>query len=298
MEIFVRVEGGKEIEVGKWKDEILSNHPHLEPIDIKWWHPRSVEKSLQRHYTDILADEARRAKARNQKVRDELKTDGYNDAKRRTPVYLIDNAEDTYGEYEMWVNEFRPEPPSKDDIKACYLLVSRHVSASGSRVVLPPDRRIELLPMHDGGPRQLLSVTETQEMVKKWAEARTPRATCTDDVGEFVHAQTAGHAGIVYDLLKETLDVKCSDGSLNPHYDAQRFRQILDDQFWQSLMHNGSKSLWTRLMESRIRVKSLPTLKEKNAAKFKDLTMEDIREGAVAVAREHDGYEAREGARP
>lgn len=51
-------------------------------------------------------------------------------------------------------------------------------------------------------------------------------------------------------------------------------------------------------MESRIRVKSLPTLKEKNAAKFKDLTMEDIREGAVAVAREHDGYEAREGARP
>lgn len=77
-----------------------------------------------------------------------------------------------------------------------------------SRVVLPPDRRIELLPMHDGGPRQLLSVTETQEMVKKWAEARTPRATCTDDVGEFVHAQTAGHAGIVYDLLKETLDVK------------------------------------------------------------------------------------------
>ncbi|KAL8850577.1 MAG: hypothetical protein Q9221_004447 [Calogaya cf. arnoldii] len=89
--------------------EILRNHPHFEPIHILLWKPCSAEERLKEHYTEILARHAETARAEYPKVPNVIKTARYNNTGRRTLVYLIDNALNTYSESEMWEKEFERE---------------------------------------------------------------------------------------------------------------------------------------------------------------------------------------------
>ncbi|KAI4280403.1 MAG: hypothetical protein L6R38_004498 [Xanthoria sp. 2 TBL-2021] len=125
----------------------------------------------------------------------------------------------------------------------------------------------------------------TSRRPKKWSIAgQDPQVKYDDSVYKFVHFQTQG--------------IKDHDVPLDPYYDAQRFCQILDKRFMQSLENHDSGMFWNRKQEERVRTFRLRELKPTNFVQFTELTIEDIRDAMGKVARVPKGYLVEQNSEP
>ncbi|KAI4280404.1 MAG: hypothetical protein L6R38_004499 [Xanthoria sp. 2 TBL-2021] len=79
--------------------EILTNISHLEPVCTRW-ERRTYDDN--KTYYEVLESPRAEARVANQALRETLKTDGHDFTGYRRPVYLIDDAENTYDEVAFW----------------------------------------------------------------------------------------------------------------------------------------------------------------------------------------------------
>ncbi|KAL8854539.1 MAG: hypothetical protein Q9221_000574 [Calogaya cf. arnoldii] len=316
-------QSGKSMFLGSVAPEILANHPHLEPVAIRW------EKNTSDHdYNSVLEKAKAGAKVQNQEVREILQKDPHKFTRHRKPVCLIDNAENCYLNFAFWDKKLRDSPAYGVTPQEYFLLFCSHGPSDGyfaygdsqwQAADIPSDRRIELLPLDDGGLQLLLDAEETKELVDHWAKRQDPKAKCDDSVYEFVQTQTQGHFGVTHTLLDyvsriikhrvallvdtiQGFQLTCNkdhDVPSDHYYDAQRFCQILARGFMQSLENSDSGMFWNREQEEQVRSFRLRELKPSTTlAQFTDLRIEDIRDAMGKVAREPKGYLVEEDSEP
>ena len=186
--------------------EMIQNHPDLEPIDLIWKR-RTAAEIRHESYGDILRDAEVRAKKENAKTREELGLTKHGSS--TTSIFMIDDAVETYNETDMWDRLFKNEPAG---LKSCYLLICVHGSSDGTHrwgnlqsqsAKIPSNRRIELYPTSTGGLQMLLNKQEIRQLVDRWAEKHSPRAKCEQSVYDFIESETQGHVGVISKLLHD-----------------------------------------------------------------------------------------------
>ena len=210
--------------------EILKNHPNLEPVRISWT-SRSDETMAKKPYKGLLDEKLDEFRQLNDQERvngnpiqfyfhrfiracskvvtpligatDRIKRLSYNQT-----VFLIDEAQNTYREPQMWDELFKNPDQRRNPY---FVLVCVYGSASGTvqwgsspseASEIESHRRIELHSNVPDGPRMLLSSQEIREMVRIWANEHEPPFQHQDDVIEFLEFETQGHAGMLGRLLK------------------------------------------------------------------------------------------------
>lgn len=213
--------------------KILREHNQLEPVLIHWKF-RSEDEIENRSYKDKLARELKRAREENEEWRSRrqpyylrlfrgfgnaiarvtgLATETIDTTRDRAcPVYLIDNAVNTYHERAMWEEHFK----NPDDAgNALFVLVCVHGSADGivqwgsdlsESSQIESHRRIEL---RGEGLCMLLSSLETREIVGSWAKQHPFQIG--SDLIEYLIFETQGHAGMLQMILKHLSKMSSSE---------------------------------------------------------------------------------------
>lgn len=180
--------------------EILREHPSLEPIQMMWEIP---EKRLEKDYREYLASNRKLYVKFNEAERQRLKQPSTD---KRYNVYLIDEATNTYEDPRLWNDHFKNAKPSNNDY---FVLIFVYGSTDlyyqwgrtdSESSTFHAKKRIELVPNHPGGPQLLLSPAEIKEATDQWPRDQ-PHARHDDDIYEFFEYQTNGHAGMLGHLL-------------------------------------------------------------------------------------------------
>lgn len=204
--------------------KILREYDQLEPV-LFHWPPRSKDEIGNRSYKEILTQELKRARKENEEWRSRRQpyylrlVRGFGNAiarvtglvtetidttrDRACPVYLIDNAVNTYHERAMWEERFK----NPDDAgNALFVLVCVHGSADGmvqwgsdlsEASQIESHRRIEL---RGESLCMLLSSLEIREIVGLWAKQHPFQIG--SNLIEYLIFETQGHAGMLQMVLK------------------------------------------------------------------------------------------------
>ena len=171
--------------------KILTHHPKIEPVKIRWPEP-SMKPTEKTEYWEILEEGLRRAIKANRTT-----SDGVN---KKKVVYLIDDAHNTYLETDLWEDHFKR--PSRSD--PYFVLVCSYGAADrlfhrwgplrshAADILL--DRRIELQQL-------LLNDQHMKEIIDAWAKTNSPDRPCGSDLLDFFQFYTNGHVGVLDSLL-------------------------------------------------------------------------------------------------
>ncbi|KAI4239785.1 MAG: hypothetical protein LQ349_000093 [Xanthoria aureola] len=93
--------------------KIFMKHPDLEPISF-YWSARRAETPNKPSYTEVLEEKYRKSVIANDAVRAKLGL-YLETGTPRKPVYIIDDAHQTYSEDEMWEDQFKDGVQDKND---------------------------------------------------------------------------------------------------------------------------------------------------------------------------------------
>ncbi|KAL9120246.1 MAG: hypothetical protein Q9187_003203 [Circinaria calcarea] len=216
-------------------DYILKSPKHdmLEPVLITW------DKDPKKHYRTYLDEKAEEFVKINEQHRttQEKQHRTPQEGQRQPPkkgrrnIFLIDEAQNTYEEKDMWSRLFK-NPLDLDH--ELYVLVCVYGSSQGifrfgkalsESALINLERRIELRPTAANKLSMLFTQGELEEVIQTWAGAN--RLELHLDVYQYLMSETEGHPGVLGSILyylasvipkqppfskKPTLDVKlCSD---------------------------------------------------------------------------------------
>lgn len=175
---------------------ILKEYPSLEPVWIQW-ESRAGRCGL--HYTEYLRSEASDWRRYNAERRP-------HNPKARL-IYLIDEAQNSYGEADFWSRELKNRIAGSSPIflMACLFgstsrsLADMNQNAYSEAIWVDQGQRIDLRPRVTGGLSMQFTLKETEEVVQKWAYEEGYKLT--GDVSKYMHEATSGHPGMMEMLL-------------------------------------------------------------------------------------------------
>ncbi|KAL9126604.1 MAG: hypothetical protein Q9175_007890 [Cornicularia normoerica] len=299
--------------------KILREYDQLEPV-LFHWPPRSKDEIGNRSYKEILTQELKRARKENEEWRSRRQpyylrlVRGFGNAiawvtglvtetidttrDRACPVYLIDNAVNTYHERAMWEERFK----NPDDAgNALFVLVCVHGSADGmvqwgsdlsEASQIESHRRIEL---RGESLCMLLSSLEIREIVGLWAKQHPFQIG--SNLIEYLIFETQGHAGMLQMVLKHLSKMFSSERFDRDHrisltLDGASCHRFLfyEDPFLDQL--KSIRGFWTPIVESRVRERLKMEKEEKSQYQY--LTFEDIENSVKRAASQLGGYQTDE----
>lgn len=182
--------------------KILVDYPDLEPVQIMW-PARDAAQIRAFPYNKLLEEERQTQVAFNSEARAKFSEQPTAHGSKPKHVYLIDEAENTYMDHNMWDNLFKCHP--EDVGPDYYVLFLVHGSAEGGHKWgydpwqsnhIAIDRRIELFPTSAVRSCMLLDPKEIKMVVdRSFATFEDGGAKCDDNVYEFMETETQGHTG-------------------------------------------------------------------------------------------------------
>lgn len=175
---------------------ILEKEKDLEPVFI-CWDRKDLRDNLP--YQQYLEQEKSKWQEYNEKYRPRNP--------KATTVYLIDEAQDSYEEEQLWTQTLKSHNTRQ---KPMFVLVCLYGVIGTSRMREPGIesrallmdylQRIELRQSVPGRPYMLFKPDETTDTVQKWAILNNLQIDT--DISEYLHTATDGHPGMVGVILK------------------------------------------------------------------------------------------------
>ncbi len=129
------------------------------------------------------------------------------------PMYIIDDAHESYDESMMWEEQFKDGVRDKNNH---FLLVCVYGAASGRNswgraasqsATIQPESRIELLPHAPHMLQVRMVKEEVHEVIRRWAASRVIPIDCHESTFEFLWYETQGHPGVLK-LVLEFINLK------------------------------------------------------------------------------------------
>lgn len=182
---------------------ILYEELDLEPVFIEWKH-RKMRDGLP--YKQYLAQKRSTWEEHNATYRPQNP--------KATPIYLIDEAQDSYEEEELWTRTLKGYDTSQQPKFVLVCLYGTAGFSSGyepnvesQALLIDRLQRVELRPSTFGRPYMLFKPEETAATVQKWAI--TNRLQLQSSVSKYLHAATDGHPGMVGLILRYFSFLSC-----------------------------------------------------------------------------------------
>ena len=174
----------------------VETRPKLEPVYIDWADTQGRNGDSCKDYLQHMGSKWRHT---NTEYRQPA-------AKTRT-IYLIDEAQNSYGEAELWARILK-SPNTRTQPMFVLVCVYGAAAVSHSRepvieshaLAIDSLQRVELRPSALSGLYMLFKPDETTATIKKWAIQS--QYTFEDGVPEYLHTATDGHPGMVGMLLR------------------------------------------------------------------------------------------------
>ena len=186
---------GKTILLRLLGHHILHNHASLEPVFIEW---QSKTRRRIEDWQEYLQAEGLKWKEINSRYRPTRAGSRF--------IFLIDEAQDSYDEQELWTSLKNHNTRSKSSfVLVCVYGATGVLSFSNANIEsralnIDSMQRIELRPSISCRTHMLFSLEETKVVVGKWALSN--RFELEKGTEEYLQAATEGHPGMVGLVLK------------------------------------------------------------------------------------------------